>query len=194
MFSASRVAPLNSTAPLMLLRQLPQKMGVFCTYRYFERVAHYAFEVRLFKDSMIQPLLPTLVENNDNLDSSVTTLDGFAFPPYIVMDRGTPLSEWKRIERQILSVLDMLAEAATLLQTLHGTGRVHCDLKPDNILLVLRTSEWRFIDFRIMAEAGVFFNENRLAYCPGGGVTRRTINCHWGRLRGGAGARSKCWH
>jgi serine/threonine protein kinase len=168
MFSASRVAPLNITAPLMLLRQLPQEMGVFGMYRYFERVADYAFEVRLFKDSIIQPLLPTLVENNDNLDSSVTTLDGFAFPPYIVMDRGLPLSEWKRIERQILSVLDMLAEAATLLQTLHGTGRVHCNLKPDNILLVLRTSEWRFIDFRIMAEAGVFCNENRLAYCWGG--------------------------
>jgi hypothetical protein len=123
--------------------------------KFFTRMADYVLEVRLFKSEIVAEALPALIEHDDNLDGTVCSSDGFEFPPFVVMDRGTPLSEWKRIGRQALSVLGMLAEVTTLLQTLHRTGQVHRDVKPGNILLILHTSEWRFIDFGIMAKAGV---------------------------------------
>ena len=54
--------------------------------------------------------LPACIASNANEDGSVRRGDGFVFPPYLIMDRGTPLAQWKQTPRQVLAVVSMLQE------------------------------------------------------------------------------------
>jgi serine/threonine protein kinase len=56
--------------------------------------------------------------------------------------------------RSFGAVLNMLDELARLLDTLHSKGRVHRDLKPGNVLLLVHSHVWRLIDFGVTARTG----------------------------------------
>ena len=48
-------------------------------------------------------------------------------------------------------------QVGTLLRTLHASDRVHRDIKPGNVLLIMHNSTWRLIDYGIVAPAGAPF-------------------------------------
>ena len=48
----------------------------------------------------------------------------------------------------------MFHDLASCLAIVHGAGRVHRDVKPDNCMLMLQTQCWRLIDYGIAAAAG----------------------------------------
>jgi serine/threonine protein kinase len=73
------------------------------------------------------------------------------------MERGMTLTEWYSklpSGRGFHEIVAMQEAVAKLLALLHSAGRVHRDLKPDNILYVLQSAEWRLLDFGITETAG----------------------------------------
>lgn len=54
----------------------------------------------------------------------------------------------------LFEVASMVEALTRLLQTLHGAGRVHRDLKPDNVLWLLTRAQWRLLDLGICAPVG----------------------------------------
>jgi serine/threonine protein kinase len=72
----------------------------------------------------------------------------------MVLDRGVTLKDWLKVKRNPSLVLGMIVEVLELLEQLHSSGFVHRDLKPDNLLFVLHTQQWRLLDFGIAATAG----------------------------------------
>jgi serine/threonine protein kinase len=73
----------------------------------------------------------------------------------MVLDRGLTLSNWLEVERMPSAVWAMIGEVLTLLATLHKSGNVHRDLKPDNLVLVYQTMQWRVLDFGIASTVGM---------------------------------------
>ena len=65
---------------------------------------------------------------------------GYVFPPHIVLERGVTLTAWLAQTRRHSEALAMLEQLAELLATLHAAGRVHRDLKPDNVLFMLNST------------------------------------------------------
>lgn len=51
-------------------------------------------------------------------------------------------------------MLSLVESLARMLAQLHASGRVHRDLKPDNTLFLLHTTQWRLLDFGVVASAG----------------------------------------
>lgn len=89
-----------------------------------------------------------------NADGAVRSASGMPLPPFIVLERGVTLTEWARHERKAMQVIGMVEAVADLLVALHGSGRVHRDVKPDNVLLMLHTQMWRLLDMGIVATVG----------------------------------------
>ena len=54
----------------------------------------------------------------------------YAFPPYLVMERGISLTEWLVTPRSGPAILNMFFDVARQLVRLHRAGHVHRDLKP----------------------------------------------------------------
>ena len=54
----------------------------------------------------------------------------YVFPPFIVMERGMTLKEWRQRPRSYGEVLSLIESLTRMLETMHGSGRVHRDLKP----------------------------------------------------------------
>ena len=107
----------------------------------------------MYRNAAVKPVLPDLFAATPNGDGAVRARSGYVFPPFLVMERGMTLAEWLQAPRDSLAVLGMFNSCAALLATLHAAGQVHRDLKPDNVLLMLQTQNWRLIDFGIAAPA-----------------------------------------
>lgn len=105
-----------------------------------------------YRSAAIKAALPPLSDSNG--PQSVSSQAGFCFPAFLVMERGLTLSEWLYTEPTPLGILCMFGECAALLATLHAAGRIHRDLKPDNVLLMLHSQKWKLIDFGIAAPSG----------------------------------------
>ena len=74
---------------------------------------------------------------------------GYAYPPFLVTDRGITLTQWLTRPRPPAAILAMAVEVAELLAVLHRAGMVHRDIKPANVLLVTHTQQWRLLDVGI---------------------------------------------
>jgi serine/threonine protein kinase len=124
------------------------------SHRFYDRLEDYRVEARMFSIPNMRQTLPNLYASHDNVDSMLRGPQGFVFPPFLVTERGQPLTEWLQGPRDNLLLLAMVRDLAELLAALHAAGHVHRDVKPDNVLLMLQTQAWRLIDFGISAPIG----------------------------------------
>ena len=127
--------------------------------RFFNNPREFEAEHALYRDPLLAQLLPTLHHATNNADGAISThsLPGhhiFPFPAFMVLERGATLSDWCSRLRNYGEVLGMIESLARLLTILHSAGCVHRDLKPDNVLLLLESTEWKLIDLGIVARAG----------------------------------------
>ena len=112
---------------------------VFCERRDFDE------EVAQYQDPVLRRVLPDLIHASDNADGSAVSANGFAFPPYLVLERGMPLKEWLGRQRRAMEVAVMVEALAELLATLHGALRIHRDVKCALAVLII------FADLRFFA-------------------------------------------
>jgi eukaryotic-like serine/threonine-protein kinase len=92
------------------------------------------------------PLTPTLIKHD--------TVDDW---PYLLMEDipGETLAQWmsRAGERGALGeIVSILLRIARTLQALHSRGYIHCDLKPEN--LVVGGNDMRLLDFGLAAREG----------------------------------------
>ena len=118
-------------------------------YRFFLSPSDYGTELRLYEDPLCRTCLPQLVHATEGTPCEARGFEDYVFPPFLVTDRGITLLQWAESFRSPSAVLAMVAEVAELLGTMHRGGIVHRDVKPANLLLILRTQHWRLLDLGI---------------------------------------------
>ena len=102
------------------------------------------------------PILPSLVSNTF---SGAVTLDGGVTDdgqPYLVMEVVNGVALDRHCEDGALALEDRLrlfVRACEAVQHAHGNLVVHCDLKPDNILIT-DEGELKLLDFGIATAIG----------------------------------------
>ena len=124
----------------LILFRCPQR-------RFYRHARDYESDEAVCSSAATAAIAPDVYAGSANADGAARSRNGYAFPPFLVMERGMTLAEWAARRRTLLETLAMCRDCATLLATLHAAGRVHRDLKPDHVLLTLQTQRWRIIDF-----------------------------------------------
>ncbi|NJR43204.1 MAG: phosphotransferase [Akkermansiaceae bacterium] len=83
------------------------------------------------------------------------TEEGWRYPPFIVVERGESLDEWRaRIQPDFPTTLQVLSHVTERVRTLHHLGMIHRDLKPANVLWRPQEHCWTLIDFGCAALIG----------------------------------------
>jgi serine/threonine protein kinase len=90
----------------------------------------------------------------ETLHQTIPLSAGYVYPPFMVLERGTTLTEWMKTPRAFPGILGLMHDVATHIAMLHETGHCHRDLKPDNVLLMMQSQVWKLIDFGIAAPIG----------------------------------------
>lgn len=121
--------------------------------RFFLRREDWVREFAFYESDGIRDALPALHAAADH-GKNARSQDAHVYPPYLVVERGTCLTEWLRSQRSSEAVHAMVLDVAAQLAKVHDAGLVHRDIKPGNVLFMLRTQAWRLIDFGIAATAG----------------------------------------
>ena len=85
--------------------------------------------------------------------------------------RGMVLSDWGMAPRKPMEVMVMVEALAELVSTLHSRGRVHRDLKPDNVLYLMHSAVWRLLDMGIAATAGAIRHAALVSIVPAMSIT-----------------------
>jgi serine/threonine protein kinase len=81
--------------------------------------------------------------------------NGFKLPPFMIVERGCSLSDRQAASPlAFAAAVHMMYEIARLLQFVHGAGRVHRDVCPDNVLLMVQSQAWRLSDFGVSTPLG----------------------------------------
>ena len=81
---------------------------------------------------------------------------GWRFPPFIVVERGESLDEWRaRIQPDFPTIVQVLSHVTERVRTMHDLGLIHRDLKPGNVLWRPGQHSWTLIDFGCAANIGV---------------------------------------
>lgn len=123
--------------------------------RFFYDTEEFGAEVALYQDPVLREVLPKIIHASENLSGAERSRSGYVFPPFMVLERGITLAAWvTERSRNFFEVSTMLESVCAMLSTLHASGRVHRDLKPDNVLYLLQTTEWRLLDLGIVADSG----------------------------------------
>jgi hypothetical protein len=61
--------------------------------KFFYKLHDFQVESKLYTIPAIAQLLPPLRQACPNTDGALRTADGFVWPPHLVTERGSPLSE-----------------------------------------------------------------------------------------------------
>jgi serine/threonine protein kinase len=99
-------------------------------------------------------VLPQMLHYSDNSNGAMRSARGYQFPPFVVLERGLPLTNWLRARRHMMEAVGMVEALAALLATLHAKSKVHRDIKPDNILMLQHSASWCLLDMGIVADIG----------------------------------------
>jgi serine/threonine protein kinase len=132
-----------------------------CTCRFFHSLKAYNRESGIVAHPRLRTAVPPVFQATENLDPKAAegileAPNGYKFPPFIIMERGCSLADWQ--QRQPLtfaSAINMMYEVARLLQTVHGVGRAHRDVQPENVMLMAQSQAWKLSDFGVAASIGV---------------------------------------
>jgi serine/threonine protein kinase len=137
-------------------------------------------EAELYQNAVLRAMMPATVEICANANGEHTGPSGFAFPPFIVIERGESLIAWQLNnfdeELDMTTALQTLSHIAKRLKLMHDAGWVNMDLKPSNVLRLLRRHAWTLIDFGCAAQAGAPVS----TFTPSSPSQCHTLNC---RLR-----------
>ena len=132
-----------------------------CLCRFFFRRDDYDREARMYRDKVLCGMLPKL--HRAKGDNEVQNGRGFVFPPFIVMERGTTMTDWlKQKPDPFFAIGGMVRSVAVMVKHLHASRRVHRDIKPDN-LLFMASGVWRLLDLGIVANEGTLTGQVILA-------------------------------
>ena len=97
--------------------------------RLFYSRAEFEEEVALYRDPALACIMPDLLHADNNNAGTVRSRSGYAFPPFLVIERGTTLLTWLAEQRNFFEVSTMVEALARLLDSLHAAGYVHRDVK-----------------------------------------------------------------
>jgi hypothetical protein len=100
-----------------------------CATRLFSERAAFDTEVALYRDPVLEQVLPELLIENGNEGGAMCSRSGIVFPPHIVTERGLTARDWTNVFRSYFDIASMIDHHAQLLHTLHASGRVHRDVK-----------------------------------------------------------------
>eukprot|EP00892_Ulva_mutabilis_P000884 jgi/Ulvmu1/10797/UM069_0032.1 len=142
--------------------------GAEYAIKFFTNRHAFARELALYSNPTLRAMMPAVSAVQDNSDGRVQDSTGFAFPPFIVVERGESLDEWvHRVAPDFVTSMFVLCHVTKRLQLLHSAGLCHRDLKPANILWRPTANAWTLIDFgcaeSIGAECAQLFS---LHYAP----------------------------
>ena len=99
-------------------------------HRFYHDGNEFEEEVALYRDPVLRAVLPAILHANDNANGDIRSQSGYAFPPFMVLERGITMREWVKSGRNFFEVSTMVDSLCTMLDTLHSSGRMHRDLKP----------------------------------------------------------------
>eukprot|EP00892_Ulva_mutabilis_P005563 jgi/Ulvmu1/3379/UM158_0002.1 len=120
-------------------------------------LSHAAFnaELELYKVDVLRSMMPA-IRLGLSCEAEERSSRGYAWPPCIVIEKGESLQEWKaKTQPAFSTIVDALCLIAERLVQLHGSGWVHRDLKPGNILRLPGQHSWTLMDFGCAAQSGV---------------------------------------
>eukprot|EP00892_Ulva_mutabilis_P009361 jgi/Ulvmu1/6798/UM309_0002.1 len=152
-------APQAPLAPMLGAAQMPGPSGRSSAHsrtrkrrgyaiKFFTNRHAFARELALYSNPTLRAMMPAVSAVQDNSDGRVQDSTGFAFPPFIVVERGESLDEWvHRVAPDFVTSMFVLCHVTKRLQLLHSAGLCHRDLKPANILWRPTANAWTLIDF-----------------------------------------------
>ena len=79
---------------------------------------------------------------------------GYSFPPFVFLERGFTLEQWRLAPHAPQEVYGMLFDVANALMTLHGQQRVHRRLSPRSLLWCGASGAWRLLHVDHCDEVG----------------------------------------
>ena len=82
-------------------------------------------EWKIYGDKVMASVLPRLLRATANRERAICSPSGYAFPPFMILERGMTLLDWLQTRRSFFDVCGMLDSLAKLLSRLHGGGLVH---------------------------------------------------------------------
>ena len=104
-------------------------MAIFACRLFYSQRA-FDEELARYREPALAQLLPGLLHWHADDAGAVRSRSGCAFPPFLVLERGTTLHTWLSEQtRDWPEVLRMMEALARLLDSLHRAGYVHGDLK-----------------------------------------------------------------
>jgi hypothetical protein len=71
--------------------------------RFYYTREDFEVEVALLRRRAELPCVPKLFDVSDNADRRLRSPSGYAFPPYVVMERGATMREWLEVRRSFLT-------------------------------------------------------------------------------------------
>eukprot|EP00892_Ulva_mutabilis_P011349 jgi/Ulvmu1/8587/UM045_0030.1 len=111
-------------------------------------------ELELYKVDVLRSMMPAIRLDLSNADAAERNSRSYPWPPCIVIEKGESLQEWKaKTQPAFSTIVDALCLIAERLAQLHGSGWVHRDLKPGNILRLPGQHSWTLMDFGCAARS-----------------------------------------
>eukprot|EP00892_Ulva_mutabilis_P003554 jgi/Ulvmu1/1570/UM110_0033.1 len=126
----------------------------FVAVKFFCSRAVYDTELQLYKVDVLRSMMPAIQMEMGNADGAARNSRGYPWPPCIVLEKGESLQEWKaKTQPEFSTIIDALCLITQRLEALHGSGWVHRDLKPGNVLRLPGQHSWTLMDFGCAARA-----------------------------------------
>ena len=79
---------------------------------------------------------------------------GFVFPPFVIVEHGMSLDEWRATQRPATEATSMFFDLANHILSLHNQRKVYRDFSPRNIVYMEASGSWRLLRIERCATQG----------------------------------------